>query len=457
MITGRPVSLYLHFPFCVRKCRYCDFLSFPAQEEVRERYISRLLKEIAVRGEELRGRQVPTIFIGGGTPSLMTAGQLSQVMEALYRHFDIAADAEISMECNPGTVGGGACVRKGTSAADCSGQMTFTDIKKCGINRLSLGLQSADNVQLAILGRIHTWEQFLASFEAAREAGFTNINVDLMSGLPGQSCASWMKTLQEAVRLEPEHISAYSLILEEGTPFWDIYSMDDPVSEREHIAEKAPIETSGDGACREALIQTEGDGEYRKSLYPHALYPPLPDEEEERQMYEDTVDYLAEKGYLHYEISNYARPGFACRHNLTYWYRRDYLGLGLGAASLVDERRFSVTSDLSEYLRTDQKPYTAVDSDGAQPGSFLCRKISLMPILSRKEQMEETMFLGLRCAAGVDKQGFRERFGKEMAEVYGEVIHKYVSYGFMREDNEKVCLTRKGISISNQILADFLL
>lgn len=438
MAEKKTLSLYLHFPFCLQKCRYCDFLSFPAEEDVRKSYVERLLQEIWLRGQELAERQVQTIFIGGGTPSLMSAGQLSRIMEAVYRVFSVESDAEISMECNPGTIMPG------------GDSLSFKDMFRCGINRLSIGLQSAENSELSILGRIHSYEQFLDNYEQARRAGFSNINVDLMSGLPGQTLDSWMKTLESVKAMDPEHISAYSLIIEDGTPFGEIYGKD-----MGQEAEDNGVISCGRGEC---------------TGLPGHNWPPLPDEEEERQMYDQTESFLAAAGYRHYEISNYAKPGYECRHNLAYWYRGDYLGLGLGAASLVDERRFTNTRDLRYYLKgrfSDRMDSTEGSANSGEydskAGQFEKRDaIRLVPVrsypaLSEEEQMEETMFLGLRCAAGVGKEAFAARFGREMDDVYGNVIRKYAALGLLEDIGTGIRLTKQGVSVSNVVMADFLL
>ena len=283
----KELELYLHIPFCVKKCNYCDFLSAPAEEETRAAYVDALLEEI--RGfEDPEDYEVVTVFFGGGTPSILPGQEIFRIMEALREKFSFRKGAEITLEANPGTVD----------------KEKLSCYKKAGINRLSFGLQSADAEELKKLGRIHTWEKFLESFQLAREAGFSNINVDLMSALPGQTKESWEKTLRQVLALQPEHISAYSLIIEEGTPFYQLYEKD---VERRDAGEEPEL---------------------------------LPSEEEERAMYEATGRILKEQGYLHYEISNYAKPGRECRHNLGYWQRRDYLGFGLGASTLLNPVRY---------------------------------------------------------------------------------------------------------------------
>lgn len=376
------LELYIHIPFCVKKCLYCDFLSAPAGEEVRERYVEALLTEIRGRGREYAGRPVSSVFFGGGTPSLLTGTQMKRLLGTVSGSFLLAADAEITAEVNPGTVD----LEKLTAYA------------QAGINRLSIGLQSADNGELAAIGRIHTWEQFLETYRQARQAGFVNVNVDLMSALPGQTAESYENTLRRVLALapQPEHISAYSLILEEGTPLYD--------------------------SCQAGLTD-------------------IPGEDTDRRMYQDTKRILEEAGYRRYEISNYAKEGFACRHNCGYWQRRDYLGLGLGAASLEGNVRFKNGEDLERYLR--------------EP--LLCREEEQR--LTVGEQMEEYMFLGLRLTEGLEAAGFHAAFGCSLEERYGDVIKKNQKDGLLeyRDGGRRLTLTEKGLDLANYVMAQFLL
>lgn len=397
----RPLGLYLHFPFCVRKCRYCDFLSFPSDEAGREIYLERLKEEIKARGAVYQDYNIETLFIGGGTPSLMTGQQLTELLDTVRVSFHVSPVGEWTMECNPGT----------TDAE------TLRIYRNAGINRLSFGLQSMNDEELKYLGRIHTVKQFAENYQAARRVGFENINIDLMSALPGQTTASWLDTLNKAAAFEPEHLSAYSLIIEEGTPFWDLYGDD----------------RSGE-ANADGIIADGGAGQQGK-----AAILTLPDEDSERQMYHLTKRILAEKGYERYEISNYARKGFECRHNLIYWQRKDYLGLGLGAASMVGNRRFSNVSDMTSYMHD---------------WSY-CQE----EILDRKAQIEETMFLGLRCTAGVSDRMFTKKFGQSMMDIYGDIIRKYISEGFLvfYPSEGRLAFSEAGTDVSNWILSDFLL
>ncbi|MCI5858190.1 MAG: radical SAM family heme chaperone HemW [Blautia sp.] len=381
----KELEIYLHIPFCVKKCNYCDFLSAPAGEETRAAYVDALLEEI--RGfDEPEDYEVVTVFFGGGTPSILPGQAIFRIMEALREKFSFRKEAEITLEANPGTVD--------------KEKLSF--YKKAGINRLSFGLQSADAEELKKLGRIHTWEKFLESFQLAREAGFSNINVDLMSALPGQTKESWEKTLRQVLALQPEHISAYSLIIEEGTPFYQLYEKD---VERRDAGEEPEL---------------------------------IPSEEEERAMYEATGRILKEQGYLHYEISNYAKPGCECRHNLGYWQRRDYLGFGLGASTLLNPVRYKNTEDLEAYLG----------------GDFSKKEFF---VLTKDNQIEETMFLGLRVLEGVSKEQFREQFSCELRVVYRKELEKLEKEGLLEEEGDFVRLTSRGIDLSNPVLAEFLL
>lgn len=379
MEQNKIIELYVHIPFCVKKCDYCDFLSAPAGRDTQEQYVQALLHEIQTEGGR-RKEPVASVFIGGGTPSILEADLLEKILKALYRCFYIEKEAEVTMEANPGT-------------------LTLEKLRICrenGVNRLSLGLQSPDDTELASLGRIHDYQQFLESYQMARKAGFHNVNVDLMFGIPGQTRDGWEKSLRTVAALNPEHISAYSLIIEEGTPF----------------------------AARNLA---------------------LPDEDTEYQMYEDTARILGEYGFEQYEISNYAKGGKACIHNIGYWTGVSYLGLGLGAASLMDGCRFTNTTSLERYTTASRKPDF--------PDNIRKDLIKL----TRQEQMEEFMFLGLRLRSGISKAEFAQRFGIPIEEIYGDVIRRYKELALLQEENGRIFLSRHGIHVSNIVMADFLL
>lgn len=386
--TKKELELYLHIPFCIRKCAYCDFLSGPATDAVKKQYVDALIREIKTIGKQYTEYCVTTIFMGGGTPSILFSEQITAIFEALKHSFSIKEDAEITMEVNPGTVT----------------EEKFLAWKAAGINRLSIGLQSVKNKELQMLGRIHSYEQFLDTFQKARAYGFKNINVDLISAIPGQTLNSWCETLRTVAELSPEHISAYSLIIEEGTPFYEKYG-------EENDTEENDIEET-------------------------AL---LPDEETERKIYEETEKILLEYGYERYEISNYAKKGYECRHNCGYWQRKEYLGFGIGAASLIENRRFHVVTDLNTYLEKDSLNYEEEET------------------LSEQEEMEEFMFLGLRMMEGVSKIDFETYFGKNIEEVYGTVLEELEREQLLEISGDRIKLTKYGIDISNYVFEQFLL
>ena len=391
MCEKKELELYVHIPFCVRKCAYCDFLSAPADAQERTLYIDALIEEIRARKNDFDAYRVSTIFLGGGTPSILEGDDSARIFRALQESFDISDDAEVTMEVNPGTVT----------------EEKAWSWRKSGVNRLSIGLQSADDRELKMLGRIHTYREFLDTWKIVREAGFENVNVDLISAIPGQNLRSWSETLRKAADLGPEHISAYSLIVEEGTPFYERY---------------------GDGSGED-----EDKGNH---------LPPLPDEDTEREIYKATEKILAEYGYHRYEISNYAKTGYECRHNLGYWERKEYLGLGLGASSLLSECRFHNTADMGKYLRLYENA-----------GTDICEDIEH---LSVEDQMEEFMFLGLRKTVGISVDDFRKAFGKEIREVYGEQMRKLEEQRLIEYSGNRVRLTERGTDISNYVFSEFM-
>ena len=393
-IRSGPVSLYLHFPFCERKCRYCDFLSGPAGEETREDYIDLLCREIELRACEMTAQAetavaVDTIFIGGGTPSLMTPAQTARVMETIRSCYPVLPDAEISMEVNPGTVN----------------PEKLRWFKAAGIGRLSIGVQSFDDFELRLLGRIHTAAEARETFHAAREAGFANINLDLMSALPGQNIETWSHTLEEAVSLGPEHISAYSLIIEEGTPL--------------------------------------------ASLLDAGKLPDLPSEEEDRRMYHFTKQFLASKGYRRYEISNYAGEGYECRHNCGYWTGHEYLGMGLGASSYLGGERFKNPDQMDAYRSA------VMSTNGYNSAETMRRE---RQTLTQKDRMEEFMFLGLRMTDGVSEKEFEKRFGVKVEDVFGSVIQRQMEQKVIRRTpDHRISLTEYGLDVANYVMADYIL
>lgn len=372
-------ELYIHIPFCVRKCLYCDFLSFSADEKTKEKYIDALCKELMFIGKERCKTSLSSVFIGGGTPSVLPAGLIERVMECVKENFTLDRDAEVTIECNPGTVN----------------EDKMKAYFACGINRISFGLQSVHDEELKKLGRIHSYEDFLGSYENAVKAGFTNINVDLMSDIPGQTVDSWTGTLKTICELKPapSHISAYSLIIEEGTPFAD-------------MAEDGRLD--------------------------------IPDEDTDREMYHMTSRLLSDYGYGRYEISNYAKEGFECRHNLGYWTGVTYYGAGLGAASYYDGCRFTNTSEMPVYMDDP------IDS------------WKLDEKLTNADKMSEFMILGLRLTKGVSVDEFRERFGRKLTDVYGREIDRFKSEGLLIEEAGYIRLTEQGLDLANHVMQAFI-
>lgn len=454
MKNKNELGIYIHIPFCVHKCIYCDFLSSPADVHTRKQYVRALINEIyltregkcankliknvlqgdntsyedmeeqAVNGltsdyalydtvcmadyektimqEDIsgcvddikteNGHIVTSIFIGGGTPSAIDAEDISDILDALRKNYNVSDKAEITIECNPGTMD----------------KKKAVIYRKAGINRISFGLQSTDNNELRMLGRIHTYEQFMESYKIAREAGFDNINIDLMSALPGQTMESFKAVLEKALSLGAEHISVYSLIVEEGTRLSD--NIDS--------------------------------------------FPPIPSDDEDRQMYYMTKEMLSSYGYEQYEISNYAQKGYECKHNLKYWERCDYLGFGIGAASLYGGRRYTNISDIGRYMDVLAEITNALDK------SYVNELLQIrtdMEELSKEDEMSEYMFLGLRKTKGIDITDFKEEFGTDIKDIFGEAIEDNIARGLLIHDGNCLYLSKRGIDISNTVMSDFIL
>ncbi len=383
----KELGIYLHIPFCVRKCLYCDFLSAPAPLQKMEEYVEAMARELREESFLYTDYSVKSVFLGGGTPSLLPGDSVKRILQTLRRHYRIKEDCEISIEVNPGTVS----------------PEKLSSWREGGVNRLSIGLQSASNTELKALGRIHSEEDFLNTYHDAVKAGFNNINVDLMFGIPGQTAESYGETLQRVLSLNPApaHISAYSLIVEEGTPFYE-------------------------------------------------NTPELPEEETEREMNKITGEILSCHGYNQYEISNYARPGYECIHNQIYWTRGNYVGFGIGAASMVENIRFQNTASLEVYLDyyLKRKREKEVKSE--------------RQVLSQKEQMEEFMFLGLRMTKGVCGEEFRRLFGASIDQVYPGVVEDFEKKGLLVRGadpdtgEERISLTPFGMDVSNVVMSQFI-
>ena len=383
----KPLELYLHIPFCISKCKYCDFLSAPSEFQERQDYVESLCRDIRSYRNLAEAYVVVSIFLGGGTPSVLTPAQIKDIFKSIKETFQLSGEAEITIEMNPGTV-------------DKEKLRTYREV---GINRLSIGLQSALDEELKKLGRIHTFEEFLDTYKLAREAGFHNINIDLMSAIPGQTVESYEHTLRTVAEIKPEHISAYSLIIEEGTRFYQWYG--------------------------------KGQTDQEK-------HPPLPDEDVERQMYERTEEILEEYRFHRYEISNYAREGKECRHNLGYWSRVEYLGIGLGASSFISNTRYHLCTDMTSYI------------ERIGSGEDLREEIE---VLTKEDAMEEFMFLGLRKMQGISGIQFENCFGNTIEEIYGDVLEKLEQEKMLEVKENKIRLTKRGIDVSNYVFCEFLL
>ena len=432
----KKIGLYIHIPFCVRKCNYCDFLSMPASEEVKKAYVDELIEEIKYKAMvfmDMEGSSddpgaVESTYIGGGTPSILMPEDIRRIMRTIRQEYEIDNTAEISMEINPGTLefensddelkninneGEPSFTYNGINKSDIMYRNEKIDAwKESGINRLSIGLQSADNKELQLLGRIHTYEEFLENYHFLREKGFNNINVDLMSALPYQSEVNWQSTLEKIASLKPEHISAYSLIIEENTPFFERF--------------------------REDVAIREKGGKPRV----------LPDEDDEISMYERTGEILSEYGYKRYEISNYSQPGFECRHNIRYWKRGDYIGFGIGAASLFKDKRYKNISDIKDYLGLFTKE------------EYLHYKnlYEETILLDERSKMEEYMFLGFRMSEGIDLDDFEKEFPGAFERHYAATFSDLASRALLEEYKPgRWRLTDRGVNISNYVLSFMLI
>lgn len=363
-------GLYIHIPFCVQKCKYCDFTSYAGLEHLTDKYIKALENEM----KQYRGEAIDTIFWGGGTPTVLTAHQMSKLAEMCFRSFDVQKDYEFTAEANPGTLD----------------DEKVTAMLEGGINRISVGVQSFNDSELHAIGRIHNAETAYNTVYHLKKMGFNNINIDIMTALPSQTRESLESTLKTAVSLPVTHISAYSLIIEEGTPLEREYSLG-------------------------RLL--------------------LPDDDTDRLMYRDTVGILKNNDFLQYEISNFARRGFKCRHNIKYWTGEKYIGLGASAHSYDGEKRFYNTSDINAYLAHAPAAMTA---------------------LKRQDKISEFMITGLRMTEGISAKEFKTRFDIAVEEIYGAELRKFEDLGLMRHSDGRYALTERGIDISNSVLCEFV-
>lgn len=374
------LALYVHIPFCLKKCNYCDFISFPNKFDYVEKYTDALVKEIRFYSSVGKKFKLNTVFIGGGTPSSINSIYIEKIMDGIYKYFDTNELKEVTIETNPKTLDKEKLVR----------------YRESGINRISMGVQTLNDNLLKILGRIHNTEDFYKNYDLVRNLGFNNVNLDLMFGLPFQTLEDVIYTLKEVIKLEPTHLSFYGLIVEKGTKFYDLNN--------------------------------------RGKLN-------LPDEDLERAMYHKGMEYLVSNGYEHYEISNFAKKGYECKHNLFYWELKPYIGLGIGAHSNIFGKRYWNFADIKEYI-------SSLDN-----GSF---PVSGEEVIDKDMEMAEYCILGLRLIRGIDKKNFLGRFGIDIKEIYGKIIERHVKGGLLYENENRIYLTKRGLDLSNIVEVDFL-
>lgn len=376
----KKVGLYVHIPFCIQKCYYCDFTSYVSNDEVINIYINNLIKEIGMISNIIRDYKIISIFIGGGTPSILSREQLSLILNSIYRELNVSKNIEITLESNPGTLS----------------KDKLSYIYQIGINRLSIGLQSSNDNTLKRIGRIHTWNEFLIQYKYARDVGFQNINIDLIYSLPGEKMKDWKRTISSVIELNPEHISAYSLKIEENTKFYNLYE--------------------------------------KKQL-------PIPSEEEDRTMYHYGIELLKTWGYYQYEISNFCKKGFECTHNKLYWDNEEYIGIGVSSHSYLNSRRFSNTRSLKQYSQDLR--------NGKLPTDYEEFK-------TKKDEIFETMFLGLRQNKGIEIKKFNDRFGVNPMDIYKSQIEKLIKLNLLVINDGFIKLTKYGRDVSNQVFLEFI-
>ncbi len=378
------LGIYVHIPFCKQKCYYCDFVSFAGMEQWQECYIETLKKEIKKNKEKAKDYRVTTIYIGGGTPSYMNSKWIISVLETIKENYPVEKNAEITIEANPGTIN----------------QEKLEDYKKAGINRFSIGLQTTNHSLLKEIGRIHTFEEFLETYQLARKLGFSNINIDLMLALPRQTEESLIESVNKVIELSPEHISLYSLILEEETP----------------------------------LTQLVEQGKLQ-----------LPGEEIERGMYWKTKKILEQNGYIHYEISNFSKPGKESKHNVNCWNQKQYLGFGVAAHSYYNKMRYSNTKDLRQYIKN-------VGTDTMSAKSIR----TIHEIQTKEEEQKEYIMLGLRKIQGVSVSEFKNKFIQNPIYVFRKEFDKLVKEGLVEVDMDYIRLTDKGLDLANVVWEEFV-
>ena len=379
----KKLGIYIHIPFCKKKCHYCDFISFAGKQELIEQYINSLKREIENYKTNKKEYLIETIYFGGGTPSYIASKYIIGILQELKQKFNISKNAEITIEANPGTVD----------------EQKLYDYYNAGINRISFGLQSTKSELLKLVGRIHTYSSFLDAYNLARKVGFKNINVDLMIGLPVQTLEDIEKDIEKVIELKPEHISVYSLIVEEGT-----------------------------------IIEQKIKN---KEIY-------LPSENLERKMYWKVKEKLQENGYQHYEISNFAKKGFESKHNMSCWNQEEYIGFGLAAHSYIDNKRYSNTENLEDYIVGGG----VLDEDS--------QTRTIHEIQTKEDKMKEYMLLSLRKIEGVRISDFKNRFVDNPIYLYRESLNKLVTQELIEIDIDSIKLTDKGIDLANIVWEEFV-
>lgn len=377
-----PIGLYIHVPFCIKKCSYCDFVSYPHDLELASAYVHALEKEMIFHASNMSEQQrtLKSVYVGGGTPSCLSGELLSAIFNNCHKYFLVSPGAEITVECNPGTVD----------------TEKFYKLRNAGVNRISMGVQACQPQLLSTLGRIHDWQDAATAVRSCREAGFDNLSLDLIFGVPGQTMGDWMESLSNVVGLTPEHISAYNLKLEPDT-----------------------------------LLQ--------RQVASGQLTPC--DEDLEVEMFRYAVEFLFNHGYKHYEISNFALAGRESRHNLTYWLNEEYLGLGPAAHSMLNRSRFSNVESVELYIRRLKNGDSVIDTTSR---------------LTREEQISETVFLRLRLVEGLDMEEFEQRFGLRFSKYYSKQLDKLRALGLVEINGKNLKLTESGLLLANEVFAEFI-
>lgn len=374
------IGLYIHIPFCKAKCNYCDFNSYQGMNHLIPDYMEALKKELELYAKKMRHNRVVTVFIGGGTPSFLDEEHINGLIETMLDNYSCCSNMEISIETNPGTL---------TFSKLCS-------YREYGINRLSIGLQAWQNKLLQSMGRIHNLKEFVQNYNDARKCNFRNINIDIMFGLPGQTMDDFTETVENIVKMKPEHISCYSLIIEEETKLCEMVN--------KHLVE------------------------------------PVSDELD-RQMYHYAIDTFKKYGYMHYEISNFALPEHECRHNTIYWKAREYLGVGAGAHSYLFDKRFCNVTDPSDYIKKINSLGIAVCEEN---------------YIDQSESMKEYIILGLRLVDGINASDFEKRYGKNFFELYGNKVEYLINKELLEGSGDNIRLTSKGLDLANKVFIEFI-